>query len=147
MSIGYVAGTIETSIENSVRFECGDCFDLFTDNDKMLGNVALDNGRKPCQSTFDICFTTHKYVQCMARDAAYSFQQAKQDILHEIDNYVAYPNTNFEGHEEHKQYFIEFVVEKYVEIQATYPAKKITLNEQKMLLRNKYMKALHFMGQ
>lgn len=146
MSIAYIAGLIEEKIEQSGRFNCGDCYDIFSDNDKLSGDIASNLSRTPCQSTFDICYTAHQYVQNLARDYNYTYERAKSDILREYNDETAYPNTNFEGHVSHKGYFIEFVITHFINIQATYIAKRVTLREEKILLRNKYRKLLHFSG-
>lgn len=146
MSIAYIAGKIEQQIELSGRFECGDCYDLFADNDKVSEAIASELTRTPCQSTFDICNIAHKYIQNLSRDYNYTYEIAKSDIFREFDEETAYPKTNFEGHELHRGYFIEFVVTHYMNIQATYIAKRVTLKEQTIMLRNKLRKIVHFRG-
>lgn len=149
MSIAWDAATIEDQIEKLGRFECGDCYDLFSDNDQideLPESFASKFARLPRKSTFDICNTAHKYVQNLALDANYTYEAAKKDILHEYSSETAYPKTNFAGHEEHKYFIIEFITTKYIDMQATYIAKRVTLKEQKLLLRNKLRKIIHFAG-
>lgn len=145
ISIAYIAGKIEQKIEDLARFDCGDCYDLLSDNDKVP-EIETEGSRIPCQSTFDICYIAHKYVQNLARDYNYTYEKAKSDIFREINDENVYPNTNFEGHEMHQNYFIEFIVSNYINMQATYIAKRVTLKEQKIMLRNKFRKILHFQG-
>lgn len=147
LSIAYIAGTIEEQIEKMGRFECGDCFDLFSVNDKITVDISSKSNRAPCQSTFDICYVAHKYVQNLSQDYRYTFSNAKDDTLHEFDSETAFSKTNFEGHETHKDFFIEFILTRYIHVQATYIAKRVTLREQKILLRNKLRKFIHFSGQ
>lgn len=150
MSIAYIAGTIEDKIEKSGRFECGDCLDIFSDNDKISEIFTSEFNRMPCQSTFDICNIAYKYVQNLSLEANYTYEQARQDILREVDVSLAFSGTNFEGHESLKDYFIDFIICYYIQIQATYIAKKVTLEEQTLLLerndRNQ-RKYKHFSGQ
>lgn len=67
--------------------------------------------------------------------------------MHEIDYKNAYSKTNFAGHEHHKYFFIKTIVEEYVRIQANYIAKKVTLKEHRIMLRNKLRKMIHFHNQ
>lgn len=70
---------------------------------------------------------------------------AKRDILREFDASTAFNKTNFEGHETHKMFLIEFIVTSYIRVQATYIAKRVTLEEKK-IIGNKLRKIAHFAG-
>lgn len=144
LSIAYIAGTIEEKIVKNGRFQCGDCQECFSDNENIPEIFACELDWTPCQSTFDICKTAHKYIQHLSEDYTYTFDKAKNDILREFNEETAYPKTNFEGHEDHKGFIIDFIVEYYINIRATYIAKTVTLKEQTMLMRNKLRKLTHF---
>lgn len=146
ISIAHIAGSIEERIKKSGRFECGDCFTMFADNRKLVGDFTSKLRAVPCQSTFDICEIAHKFVENIPLDFNYTFKQAMDDIFHVIEGKVIYPNTNFDGHEMHKQFFVDFIATNYVDIQATYIAKRVTLKEQTLALRNRYRKMLHLAG-
>lgn len=143
ISIAYIAGSIEERIRKSGRFECGDCFTMFDDNPILDGEFTSMLRAVPCQSTFDICEIAHKFVENIPLDFNYTFKQAMDDILRVVEAKDIYPNTNFQGHETHKQFFIEFIATNYIDIQATYIAKRVTLKEQTLALRNRYRKMLH----
>lgn len=145
LSIAYIASTIESAIISSGRFSCGDCYDLIFVNAQYSGSFVSNNSdRVPLQSIFDICAIGHKYVENLAQDASYTYNMAKRDILHEFDASTAFPETNFEGHEEQKAFLIEHIVTNYIRIQATYIAKRITLKEKQILTGNYYRKIAHF---
>lgn len=146
ISVAFIASIIEDKIRKSASFDCGDCYDLLSDNDKIDETFQSECKTPPCQSTFEICYTTHKYVQNLASDAGYTYKNAKEDILIEFDENTAYPKTNFSGHETHKEFFINFIIEEYIQIQATYIAKRVTLNEQKIMWRHRTRKFCHFSG-
>lgn len=143
ISIAYIAATIEEKIEENGRFECGDCYVIFSFNEKITDAFALKSNRRPCQSTFDVCEIAHKYVRNLSIDFNYTYEKAESDILREFDSATAYSNTNFEGNEPHRDFFISFIVKQYINIQATYVARRVTLKEQKMY-RNRYRKLVHF---
>lgn len=145
ISIAYIASTIEKSIISSANFQCGDCYDLFFVNDKYSGISVSNTDSTPRQTTFDICEIAHKYVEYLAQDVSYTYAMAKADILREFDASTAFTNTNFEEHESHKDFLIEFIVTSYIRIQATYIAKRITLKE-KQIMGNKLRKLTHFAG-
>lgn len=145
ISTAYIASTIEEEIQEVGRFQCGDCYDLFTDNEKITFASSLK--RMPCQSTFDLCETAHKYVEYLASNDDYSYENAKSDILREFNAETAYPSTNFEGHEEHKGFFIDFICSSYIRIQASYIAARITQKEQQFMAANYYRKRAHAAGE
>lgn len=144
-SIAYIASTIENTILTSTSFRCGDCYDLFFVNDEYSGKfMSNSTERAPRQSTFEICAIAHKYVENLAQNSSYSYEMAKGDILREFDASTAFAKTNFDGHEEHKDFLIEFIVTTYIRIQATYIAKRITLKEKQILTGNYFRKLAHF---
>lgn len=145
ISTAYIASTIEEEIQKVGRFECRDCYDLFTDNEKITFASSLKH--LPCQSTFDLCETAHKYVEYLASNGDYSYENAKADILREFNADTAYPSTNFELHEEHKDFFIDFICSSYIRIQASYVAARITQREQKFMAANYYRKRAHAAGE
>lgn len=147
MSIAHIADIIEHRIEKSGRFKCGDCKDIFSDNDKLSEIFVTELKGIPCQSTFEICETAEKYVWNLSLDFNYTFGKAMNDILGAFDSQTAYSKTNFEGHETHKEYILRFIITEYVNISATYLAKTITLKEQKLLLRNSFRKLLQLNGE
>lgn len=147
ISIAHIAGSIEKRIEKSGRFECGDCYTMFADNHKIVGDFTSMLRAVPCQSTFDICEIAHKFVENIPLDFNYTYKKAMADIIKVVQGMSIYTNTNFEGHEIHKEYFIEFIASSYVDIQATYIAKRVTLKEQTLMLRNKFRKMVHFAGE
>lgn len=145
ISNAYIACTIEDTIKTSARFECGDCYDLLSINDKLSDSFAPGIGSAPCQSTFDICDIAHKYVENLAQDAEYTYDNVIRDFLCEFDVTNAFKKTNFAGHETHRDFFVDFILKSYIRIQATYIARRVTLNEKK-LMGNKFRKFVHFAG-
>lgn len=146
ISIAYIAASIEHKIETVARFECGDCLTIFSDNDKISETYATKMTKIPCQSSFDICYIANKYVKNLASNVNYTYENLKTDFMREFNRSSAYQKTNFEGHEEHKDDFIDFICQEYVQTEAAYIAKKITLNEQKLQIRKTYRKAIHIAG-
>lgn len=146
ISIAYIAASIEHKLETVARFECGDCLTIFSDNDKISETYATKMTKIPCQSSFDICYIANKYVKNLASNVNYTYENLKIDFMREFDRSSAYQKTNFEGHEKHKDDFIDFICQEYVQTEAAYVAKKITLNEQKLQIRKTYRKAIHLAG-
>lgn len=66
--------------------------------------------------------------------------------MHQVDLPLLYSKTDFDGHENHKYDFAIFITEEFIRIQATALAKKITLDQQKSMLRNKFEKIVNFLG-
>lgn len=80
----------------------------------------------------------------MTKDADYKYSNVIRDVLSEFDMTNAFPETSFEGHEEHKFYCVKYIAEEYIRMRANYVAKTVTLNEHKILIGNRYKKASHF---
>lgn len=148
-SISFVAASIENKITTEAHFSCNDCLGVFSENEKVNAVLATKIGRSqlPCVTTYNICKISNKYLKILAADASYTYEKLICDISHEVDSGNAFPDTNFSGHEEHKEYFIQMIIEEFVRRQANYIAKKITLKEQGVMLRHKLKKIVHFKNQ
>lgn len=144
-SIGYVAAVIEQKIVEQSLFTCLKCISIIPENDKVT--MPISSAYKPCQTTFEICSIAHKYIQYLLRDFKYTYEELLSDISCEYNFANAFPKTNFEGHEKHREDFVDFIISEYIRIQATYFAKQVTLKEQEILIRKKYNKLVHFAGQ
>lgn len=147
--MAYVAGLIERKILTQASFNCVDCREVFYVNEKIDG--SLFKGKTgpihiPCKTTYTICYISNIYLKILAKDACYTHKKLISDIWHQIDFGTAYAKTNFEGHESHKEYFIQIIIEEFVRKQANYIAKKITLNMQGRRLRQVYKKHVHRCG-
>lgn len=114
-------------------------------NDPCSADIILNTDRAPRQTTYDLCKIAHKYVENLAQDTNYTYSMAKKDILSEFDASTAFIKTNFDGHATHKDYLIEYIVSEYIKIYATYIAKRITLEEKKVI-GNKLRKLAHNAG-
>lgn len=146
-SVAYTAGWIEKKIENSDRFLCAGCINVFSENDKIAEAIRSSKAQAPCKTTFKICKLAHKCMKSFGIDPNYKYDKLLSDIMQEIDFINSFPKTNFEGHESHKFFFIKTIADEFIRTQATYMAKTATLNEQRLMLRNKLKKTIHFHNQ
>lgn len=144
-SIGYVAAVIEQKIVEQSLFTCLKCIRIIPENDKVT--IPISSAHKPCQTTFEICNISHKYVHYLLRDYKYTYENLLSDITCEYNSANAFPKTNFVGHEKHRVDFVNFIISEYIRIQATYFAKQVTLKEQAMLIRRRYKKLVQLAGQ
>lgn len=146
-SIAYIAGVIEKKIENYGRFSCNECLYIFRQNDKTeTANVKSTSTRNPCISTFKICKTVNTLFKIFKRNLTFTYDGLVHATLYQIDLPSLYSKTNFEGHESHKYDFAKFVTEEFIRIHATTLAQNITLDQQKLMLRNKLKKIINFQG-
>lgn len=146
ISIAFIAASIEQKLETVARFECGDCLTFFSDNVKISETYAKKMTGIPCQSSSDIFYIANKYVKNLASNNNYTYENAKNDFMREFNRSSAYQKTYFEGHESHIDDFIDFICQEYIQIEAAYTAKRITLKEQQLQIRNTYRKAIHLAG-
>lgn len=147
VSVAHLAGLIETKIVEKARFSCAGCLKIFAENDKIAHSSQSQLNNVPCQSTFDICSIAFKHVQKLAVDSSYTYEELLNDISSEFDINTAFARTSFERHEDHKEYFVTFIAEEYIRAQANYIAKKVTLQEQEILLGNRAKKIRQSNGQ
>lgn len=146
INVAYIAGIIEKKIENVGRFQCRDCLHIFSENEKTSVMVNFQKTRTPCHSTYQICTIANKHLKYSANKLNFKYSKLLNQILRDVNYINMYPNTNFENHPDHQYYFIKFIVEEFLRIQATYMAKTTTLEHQKEMLRNKLKKAITFAG-
>lgn len=146
-SVAHLAGIIEGKVAEKGRFSCAKCRNIFSENDKI--SQSLRSGLKtiPCQTTFEICCSARKHIDKLTTDSFYTYKDLLDDSLKQLDYNTAFSKTNFDGHNNHKQHFVLFIVEEYVRAQANYIAKKVTLQEQQILLGNRAKKIRQLKGQ
>lgn len=85
-------------------------------------------------------------MKVFARNAGYTYERLFSDIWRQIDIKNAYAKTSFEGHEEHKEFFIKIIIEEFVRLQANCIAKEVTRKEKGLLMRHYLNKQVHRSG-
>lgn len=146
INVAYVASLIETRIEIG-RFECEDCLSVISDNDKIPVTLKFRKTETPCKSTYQIFCVANRHLKYSANQLNFKYNKLLNHILREVNEIDLFPKTNFESHPDHKYFFIKYIAEDFLRIQATYMAKTATLEQQKGLLRNKLKKAVTFAGE
>lgn len=152
MTIAYIAGTIEKKVA-TCKFGCRDCEDLckqvFIENEKIPGHFIENNNKtqKPCLDTFYICKKAHEIFDENLHFDDFDYKKIHELIFDRLLEENFFPNTDFTHDFEHKRYLIEYIVDEYIRNYATYIAQRVTLAQQKMLVRNKNRKTTHFRGQ
>lgn len=150
-STAHVACMIERKIENcesSGRFSCDKCSEVFSTNEKIIISATINpEKKKTCKSTFEICDIANKHLKATMLELNFDYDILVSGISRDISYVNMYARTDFEGHEHHKFFIVEFIVEEFIRIQANYMAKNATLNEQEKMLRNKLKKIIHNLGQ
>lgn len=147
INVAYVAGLIETNIEVVGRFECEDCLCVFSDNDKIPMTLNFKKKKTPCKSTYHVCKIANRHLKYSANNLNFKYNKLLNHILRDVNEIDLFPKTNFESHPDHKYFFIKYITEEFLRIQATYMARTATLEQQKGLLRNKLKKAVTFAGE
>lgn len=146
-TIVYLASLIEEKMERQVRSNCTDCVgitsQIFKNNDKYLH----DSCDKPCESTVNIGRVCNNILRLHAYHIDFNYAVLLRCIEESLESYDLFPQTDFSHNLDHKRDLINFIVEEFVRIRATYIARKITLNEKKKMLRRKNLKLIHFAGE
>lgn len=150
-SIVFVADIIESRLLSNDKIACEFCVKTFNENEKVASHLCVNEGKRPCQSTFEICKLTDIAIKTLQGESSQSTFKQKIYIyvLSNISIYKLYvDNFEEEGHDvDHKNYLIKHVIDEYTRIRCTFLAKMKTLHMHKEFLRNKYRKTLHVTGQ
>lgn len=151
ITIAYIAGTIEKKVE-SCRFDCVDCGDIckriFSENEKIDG-LFLQNVKtqKPNQSTYIICKYCHEILGEKMLPSKFDYEECYKLICERISGEMFFANTNFSHNHQHKGFLLNFIIDEYIRSYATYIAHCLTLEQQRILIRNQNRKLTHFRGQ
>lgn len=144
-TIAFFSGCVEKHIQ-SKRFECSHCENVLRENDK-IGGLFIENSttQRPCISTYVICKAIHTHFNENIAD--FDYKRIVDATMMEIRNVALFRQSNFEHSIFHKQCFIEGIIDEYIRKYATYIAKKITLEQQRIMLRNRNKRTTIFNGQ
>lgn len=151
VTIAYIAGTIEKKI-NSSKFGCEECENvcknIFEENEKIVGHF-IENCRtqRPCCSSYIICKHAHQVFVENLNFATFDYKEIHKLTSERILDENLFLNTDFSHDYEHKSYLVEYIVDEYVRAYATYVAQCLTIEQQKILIRNINRKTTHFRGQ
>lgn len=145
ISIAHTAALIEQKIYDIGRFTCEQCVPIFTLNDKI--SFKLINRRTPCVNTFQICKIANNHLEVCANKYDFKYSKVLKRTLRNVNKLDMYPKISFEHNADHKQDFVQYIAEEFLRLQATHLAKSATLEQQRLMLRNKLKKAILFSGQ
>lgn len=143
--IAYAAGCIEKKIESHAEFKCVGCKRIISTNEKLQIQFFPKNklSQIPCKSTFKLCSLAYNILKPEMKKMNFDYGVLLRKILRR-DFSNLYDETDFSSHEDHKQIFIKYIVEEFISMQASYAAKKATLDELKKQTNSKKIK--HFLG-
>lgn len=145
-TVAYFAGQIEKKIQNG-RFQCEDgiCSSIFVSNEKI--DTQFFDGNKftqrPCKSTLTICEIVHKYFTSHSRNRNFNYKTLLNEIQKLVPFDHLFPQTDFSHDIGHKVFFINYIIDEYVRLYATYLAKRVTLDHHKLLERKALHKRIH----
>lgn len=148
IGLAYMAGVIDKKITMNAAFHCDKCKNILVDDDKIILNSFPKNKTTqiPCISTFEICLWAYDNLKPALKSMDFNYFTLIDKILQK-DMSRFYSKTDFSEHEEHKAIFVKFIVEEFINMQATYTAKKVTLMVQENNNKKKANKVEHFLGQ
>lgn len=151
VTIAYIAGTIEKKVE-TCRFGCSECQDVckrvFTENKKIVGPFVYNiKTQKPCQSTYIICKYAHETLKEKMIPSNFDYKKTYELISERLDEEILFVQTDFSHDDEHKNYLVSFIIDEYIRSHGTYVAQCMTLEQQRILIRNENRKETHFKGQ
>lgn len=143
-TIAYIAGTIEDKIKETELFENCNCEKIFEENDKMQPDTIPGKNSVPCVSTFYLCKTAHHLLHDATKEIEFDYYDAVHSIKRKIDYEKVYNKSTISS--DQKNIFVDFIIENYIRIQATYIAKKINIKQQSQSISSRCRKINHFNG-
>lgn len=145
-TIAFFAAKVEKNIQ-SKQFECADCQNIFNVNHKIEG-IFSSMSQRPCKSTFLICKLVYKYENDIKNKAEFNYQTIVNRTLNSVNNLDLFAETySYHQDNQHKNFMIESIIHEFIRIYSTYIARNVTLEQQKLLLRNRNKRATIFSGQ
>lgn len=147
LTVSSIASAIENKIQTVARFECSSCKSVIEGNNKVSHFTMVNNNfAPPCISTVNICKIAFSCLKQYKNRINFDYKKLIHDVLELYIYNCLYTDSSFECSGDHKAYFVEFIIEEFIRIQATYIAKNLTLIERKILCRNQLRKQIHFRG-
>lgn len=134
-TICKIASDIEKTIRNQAIFECNLCLNILNENEKVSIEI-LEKQCAPCVSTVYLCKVSNKYFNISQKNMRFDYTNLIETIHKQVDYDNVFKKSDFGGHEDHKLYFVEYMIKEYIRIQATYIAKQLTLKEHNKLQQN-----------
>lgn len=141
LTVAHIAGMVEWRVLNSRHFDCGHCKTVLA-NEKKIQQSFL-NGKqtvKPCQSTFDVCFTAEHFLKLEILKGQFKLSAIQYAIISSLDCESLYAGVDFLGHVDHKLYMIKHILNEYIRIKGTYLAKTHNFKENQLLLHQRLSK-------
>lgn len=139
-TICQIAGEIESKIRSRANFNCNLYLNILNENDKVCINIFENAKTCPCIGTTYICKVARKYLDIATHDLKFNHQ----DLIERIQNDISYENvfhqSDFTLHEDHKIYFVKYIIEEFVRIRATCFAKNLSLEQLDKALQHKLNK-------
>lgn len=152
LNVANLAGIIESSIQRSKKFSCGDCAMIFELNTKIDADYFVNNRKSslPCRSTFEICSTSlnimSKYFTSV-HISHFEYFKLFDIIKKSINSEHLYVQSNFEHCMDHKSSIIDLIIEEIIKVKCTSTARIETLEHHATLVRSSKTHEIHFMGQ
>lgn len=146
-SIAFFAGVIEKKIGNSC-FSCVQCMNVFRENFKINGHfIANQSSQLPCESTFIICKCAHIVFDEKRADSNFNYDSILKEIKVMLSNKELFEESDFAHSSDHKQHFIDAIIDQYIKLYGTYIAKCLTLEQYQNMLRATNKRSTIFAGQ
>lgn len=149
-TLSFIAGSIEHKIVSSAYFKCKSCESVLVENAEISYEFSsMEKVRVPRKSTVYICKVANKFFEIFKKNIHFTYNLLICKILQEININIdtIYEKTTFECNPEHKQSYIQYIVEEFVRRKANSEAKAKTLEQQDLMYRRKVKKLIHFKGQ
>lgn len=149
-TIANISINIEQKLLERGRY----CNDAFTkqclrilDENSCLDTTTFNDQLQPCITTMYVCKVAKKYFDIFSQKMEFDYDLLLDVVLNEINYDLVFPESDFNENVDLKDIFVQFIVEEFIRFQANHLAKTITLDMQRIALRQKLTRAIHFYGQ
>lgn len=130
ITIAHLASLIESRIENSSKFLCGLCKNVFSENNKVLRAFQSQTyTKRACQSTFEICRTADYFLKLEVLKGHFSFKLIHYTIFSSLVLDELYPSSVWLDHDGHKPELIKYILCEFIGIKGRHIARTISFNE------------------
>lgn len=157
--IMYYATSIESNLSKKIidpdnnGFYCNQegssCRTVFVANEKACPVDLKFSNYNPCVSTVEICKKAESFFKLYDGHKSkpkYDFKTLYCLIFRSMDMNKLYANSTFSCDPTHKYQFIKCIVSQYINKRASQISRRLTLERQKVLIREQYKRIVNFKG-
>lgn len=147
-TVCQIASDIEKKIRLMANFQCEFYMNVLNENEKVSIDIfeKEEEQFRPCISTVFICRVAKKYLDIFKNKIAFDYARLIITIKKQMRYKIMFEGSDFSSHCDHKEYLVNYIIEEFIRIRATYIARDLTMNEYNKVLKHRLNKKMKLRG-